>query len=113
MLAVGTGLCVNNALAVLEAIIGKKSAFIRTPKSGSLDTVKKKSKYRVRNGMFPGLFEFTLGIYCLLTFVVYLVHYQYFFGFFIGAYAVGLTLFGFKTLKDVFSESSWTKKKMT
>ena len=106
MLALGTGLCVNNALAVFEAVIGKKSPFIRTPKSGSSDTLSKRSKYKVSNHILPGLFEFLLGIYCLITFVVYIITCQYFFGFFIGAYGIGLTLFGFKTLKDAWSKNS-------
>lgn len=105
MIAVGTGLCVNNAAAVIEAVMGKKSAFIRTPKSGSLDTVRKSSKYKVGNNLTIGIIELALGIYCFITFVVYIFHYQYFFGFFIGAYAVGLFLFGIKTISYIFFES--------
>lgn len=105
MIAVGTGLCVNNAAAVIEAVMGKKSAFIRTPKSGSLDTVRKSSKYKVSNNLTIGIIELALGIYCFITFAVYILHYQYFFGFFIGIYAVGLFLFGVKTISYIFFES--------
>ncbi|MCE9584651.1 MAG: glycosyltransferase [Planctomycetes bacterium] len=34
MLAVGVGLCLNNAKAVLEALMGHKTGFVRTPKHG-------------------------------------------------------------------------------
>ncbi|HJO94961.1 MAG TPA: glycosyltransferase [Victivallales bacterium] len=103
MLAVGTGLCVNNSLAVLEALMGKKSAFIRTPKSGSSDTVSKKAKYKVNSNMYPAIFEIILGMYCAYTFAIYFsASKYYFFGFFIGAYAVGLIIFGCKTLGQIW-----------
>ena len=35
MMALGVGLCVSNTKAVIEALIGKKSGFVRTPKFGS------------------------------------------------------------------------------
>lgn len=105
IIAVGTGLCVNNTLAVFEAIFGEKTPFVRTPKSGSLNEVKKISRYKVNNSMGLGIIELMLGIYCAVTFVVYIVHYQYFFGFFIGVYAVGLIIFGFKTVTHVLAES--------
>jgi hypothetical protein len=40
-----TGIAVNNSFAVLEALIGLKSEFIRTPKLGVID---KKEKWRKR-----------------------------------------------------------------
>ncbi len=99
MIAVGTGLCINNSIAVIEAVSGKKSAFIRTPKSGSSSNESRSSKYTVKSKMLPGIIELVLGIYCLITFVIYIVHYQYFFGFFIGAYAAGLIVFGINTIQ--------------
>jgi cellulose synthase/poly-beta-1,6-N-acetylglucosamine synthase-like glycosyltransferase len=98
MVTVGTGLCVNNAIAVVEAIVGKKSDFIRTPKSGSSDQKSKKGSYGLSTKMFPAFAEILLGLYCAYTFLVYLSAKQYFFGFFIGAYALGLVLFGSRTL---------------
>lgn len=105
MIAVGTGLCVNNTLAVFEAILGGKTAFIRTPKSGSVNEAKKTSKYKVGSSMSLGIIELMLGIYCAITFVVYIIHYQYYFGFFIGAYAMGLIIFGVKTIGYTLEES--------
>ncbi len=111
MIAVGTGLCVNNSIAVIEAVLGKKSAFIRTPKSGSESNISKKSTYKVNSKLMPGLFEFFLGVYCLITFIIYLVHYQYFFGFFIGAYAIGLLVFGYSTLNIIWKDSKSSAQK--
>ena len=112
MIAVGTGLCINNAIAVFEAVAGKKSAFIRTPKSGSSDSESKSSTYKVSNSkLLSGLLEFLLGIYCLVTFIFFIIHYNYFFGFFIGAYAVGLIVFGFNTLQQIWIDNLLAKKK--
>ena len=114
MIAVGTGLCINNAIAVFEAVAGKKSAFIRTPKSGSSNNESKKSLYKVSSSkLFAGLFELFLGIYCLITFVFFITHYNYFFGFFIGAYAAGLIVFGYNTLQYIWSEHSLAKKNLS
>ena len=111
MVAVGTGLCINNTLAVFEAVFGKKTAFIRTPKSGSLDKLKRTSRYKVGNSMVLGIIELILGVYCAVTFIVYIVHYQYFFGFFIGAYAAGLIIFGLSTISYVIAGSGILRKK--
>ena len=71
VMAVGIGLSVRNAKAVLEAIFGFKSAFARTPKysiSGQTGTWRRKS-YRNRAGWMPYL-EVLLGLYFAAT-VVY------------------------------------------
>jgi cellulose synthase/poly-beta-1,6-N-acetylglucosamine synthase-like glycosyltransferase len=71
VMAVGIGLSVRNAKAVLEAIFGMKSEFVRTPKfkiEGQRGTWKKKL-YRNRAGLMPYL-EILLGLYFAMT-VVY------------------------------------------
>ena len=98
MLAMGTGLCVNNALAVLDAFTGRKTEFVRTPKSGSSGVKKRKGRYKANTNLIQGLIEFSIGVYCLITLVFYLRSENYMFGFFIGAYSVGLITFGFNTL---------------
>jgi cellulose synthase/poly-beta-1,6-N-acetylglucosamine synthase-like glycosyltransferase len=69
LMALGVGLTVTNAKAVLEALFGIKSAFARTPKY----SVKKKgeksqaSKYRKRLGIIPFI-ELAIGcwfVYCV------------------------------------------------
>jgi cellulose synthase/poly-beta-1,6-N-acetylglucosamine synthase-like glycosyltransferase len=100
MVVAGTGLCVNNARAVCEALLGRKSEFVRTPKSGSTNEVSLRSRYTIRPGMAAGLIEVLLGLYCLLTFALYLQSAKYWFGIFMGAYGIGLLTFGLLTLKE-------------
>jgi cellulose synthase/poly-beta-1,6-N-acetylglucosamine synthase-like glycosyltransferase len=71
VMAIGIGISVRNAQAVIEAIIGKKSEFARTPKykiEGKKDTFVAK-KYRNKAGWMPYA-EVLLGLYFALT-VVY------------------------------------------
>lgn len=68
MMALGIGLSVNNARAVLEGLFGKDLEFVRTPKhgvSGKRDDWKKK-KYKAS---FPvhSLIELGFGIYFVVT----------------------------------------------
>jgi cellulose synthase/poly-beta-1,6-N-acetylglucosamine synthase-like glycosyltransferase len=70
VMAVGIGLSVRNAKAVIEAIFGVKSDFARTPKfniDGQSGTWKKKL-YRNRAGWMPYL-EIGLGLYFASTIV--------------------------------------------
>jgi cellulose synthase/poly-beta-1,6-N-acetylglucosamine synthase-like glycosyltransferase len=71
VMAIGIGISVRNAQAVIEAIIGKKTEFARTPKykiEGKKDTFVAK-KYRNKAGWMPYA-EVLLGLYFALT-VVY------------------------------------------
>ncbi|HLJ22989.1 MAG TPA: cellulose synthase family protein [Candidatus Acidoferrales bacterium] len=70
VMAVGIGLSVRNAKAVLEAIFGVQSEFVRTPKfriEGQAGTWKKKL-YRNRAGWMPYM-EIALGLYFAATIV--------------------------------------------
>jgi cellulose synthase/poly-beta-1,6-N-acetylglucosamine synthase-like glycosyltransferase len=89
MMLIGTGLAVNNAKAVLEALFGKESAFLRTPKKGQ----NTKSSYKPLKDI-TWIIEIALGTYCLVG--VYL-----FFGFsnaivspFLALYASGFLFVG-------------------
>jgi hypothetical protein len=64
----GVGLTFSNALAVIEALIGKKSAFARTPKYRVSKKGEKAQakKYRKRLGFMPWL-EIAVGAYFLWT----------------------------------------------
>ena len=71
VMAVGIGLSVRNAKAVLEAVFGMQSEFARTPKfniDGQSGTWRKKL-YRNHAGWMP-YFEIALGLYFAIT-VVY------------------------------------------
>jgi len=67
VMAIGIGLSVRNALAVLEAIFGIKTAFVRTPKYRVEANAKghgswSQKTYRKRPGLMPFL-EVLLGLY--------------------------------------------------
>lgn len=68
VMALGIGLSVRNAVAVLEALFGVKSEFVRTPKyrveakAGSAASWVKKRTYRKRSGLYPYV-EIALGLY--------------------------------------------------
>jgi hypothetical protein len=76
-MAVGIGLSVRNALAVLEAIVGVKSEFVRTAKyrveggAAEQHNWSKKKKYHNRAGWMP-FAEVFLGLYFAGT-VVYAI----------------------------------------
>jgi cellulose synthase/poly-beta-1,6-N-acetylglucosamine synthase-like glycosyltransferase len=68
VMALGIGLSVRNAVAVLEAIFGVKSEFVRTPKyrveakAKSGESWAKKKTYRKGSGIYPYV-EILLGVY--------------------------------------------------
>jgi len=68
MLAVGIGMCLNNAKAVLEALVGHQTGFVRTPKHGIAGKVGSivGKKYRSRGNVLA-VIELAFGIY--FTFV--------------------------------------------
>src|SRR5271163_2713040 len=73
LMALGIGLTITNTKAVIEALIGKESAFARTPKY-HVESKKDKvgaTKYRKRLGWVPWL-ELVIGTYFALT-IVYAV----------------------------------------
>jgi cellulose synthase/poly-beta-1,6-N-acetylglucosamine synthase-like glycosyltransferase len=78
VMATGIGISVRNAQAVIEALIGKKSEFARTPKfriEGKKGTFAKKS-YRNKAGWMPYA-EVLLGLYFSLTIVYAITNENY------------------------------------
>lgn len=95
MVALGFGICISNTRAVLEALLGVKSGFIRTPKKGSREV----KQYRTRIDWVP-LAELTAAIYCSVTMISYfsqgtLGGTVYFF-----FYGLGFLLVGFRSLAE-------------
>ena len=64
MMAVGVGLSLNNARAVLEALFNHESEFIRTPKAGTQPhgAAPVTSPYRPLHSLIP-IFEIAFGLY--------------------------------------------------
>ncbi len=75
LLALGIGMSVNNAKAVMEAIFNHESGFVRTPKYG-IDKAGaggekksagwKSSKYKAMKSVTP-LIEFAFGVFFLIV----------------------------------------------
>jgi hypothetical protein len=73
-MALGIGLAFSNARAVVEALVGVKSEFVRTPKyrvEETTDETWKRKKYRRERGLLP-LLELSFAVYFLLA-IVYAV----------------------------------------
>ena len=75
VMALGIGLAFSNARAVLEALLGVKSEFVRTPKysvEGAKDETWKVKKYKRKRGLLP-LLELSFSVYFLLA-ILYAIH---------------------------------------
>jgi cellulose synthase/poly-beta-1,6-N-acetylglucosamine synthase-like glycosyltransferase len=70
LMAVGTGLSVNNGRAVLEAIFGHRGEFVRTPKYGLCDRRERghRNRYHALRGLVPYV-ELALAAYFTYLFV--------------------------------------------
>ncbi len=99
LMGLGVGMAVNNSKAVLEAFMGKKSPFVRTPKLGEAAEVPmgKAKWYGSRmNRLF--IVEFFLGAWSLAAFLKYLVLLKFLVGPILMINAVGYTAVGILTL---------------
>jgi cellulose synthase/poly-beta-1,6-N-acetylglucosamine synthase-like glycosyltransferase len=75
VMALGIGLAFSNARAVLEALFGIKSDFVRTPKykvEKTHDETWKRKKYKRKRGLLP-LLELSFSAYFLLA-ILYAIH---------------------------------------
>lgn len=99
VIILGTGLCLNNAIAVFEAFSKKKTPFIRTPKSGSTDKFIRIISYPSNAPLFLCLSELFLGIYAMVTSILFYDHSSQIFAIFIFSYAIGMIIFGISVLK--------------
>ena len=79
LMAVGIGLTVTNSKAVMEALVGHKSAFVRTPKFAVAKKGEKSkaSKYRKRLVLAPWI-ELLLGTYFAGAIVYTFINHNYF-----------------------------------
>jgi cellulose synthase/poly-beta-1,6-N-acetylglucosamine synthase-like glycosyltransferase len=69
VMGLGIGLAFSNARAVLEALLGVKSEFVRTPKyrvEETSDATWKRKKYKRKRGLLP-LLELGFAVYFLLA----------------------------------------------
>jgi len=108
MLVLGCGLCLNNAIAVLRGLRLRGGEFVRTPKSGSAGSQRKRSSYVTSAcGLWIG--ELSLGVYAAFSFVLCFTQYHRAFSFFLLLYAMGFTIIGWlsrpRRLRDDANES--------
>ncbi len=89
LMALGVGIAVSNTRAVLAAVFGLKSSFVRTPKKGA----KALSHYKQK---FPWLavMELCVGVYCIYGLLAYIGAQKFIIGPFIGLYAIGFLMVG-------------------
>jgi hypothetical protein len=100
LVTLGTGLALNNAIAVLGGLFGKSKIFIRTPKSGSVSGERRKSRYHSGVTCFWWA-EILLGVYCLVAFVQYLLVEKWLIGMFLGIYTTGFLVLGWSSRPPV------------
>lgn len=105
LLAVGVGLTVINTRAVLEALVGIRSGFVRTPKFavGKRGEQSARFRYRRRSGWLPFI-EIAVGTYFLVM-VAYAIDTFNFFALpFLLLFVAGYYWAGFGTLRREFRD---------
>jgi cellulose synthase/poly-beta-1,6-N-acetylglucosamine synthase-like glycosyltransferase len=88
----GVGIAVSNTVAVLEAVLGKSSEFVRTPKKGGA----RRSGYRLR-GSRVWIFEVLMGIYSIGSILAALEKGNYGILPFLAIFAAGFLTVGIRT----------------
>ncbi len=93
LISFGCGLAISNSRAVIEALFGKKSDFVRTPKRGS----SLKKHYRPSINTFF-ILEILIGIWCLSGIIAYAGAGQHILRPFLFLYATGFIYVGLLSL---------------
>jgi len=106
LMCLGTGIAVNNTKAILEALFGIKSDFIRTPKYGiqrRQDGWKDKRYYIPLN--FISIIEFFMGIYSLTGLFMFLFFSRYLISPFLFIYSAGFFYVFFLSVKHGYGRT--------
>ena len=102
MVMIGTGVSVVNTRAWLEAVLGIKSGFKRTPKlkiESNSDKLQERQKYKIPLDIHAVL-ELIMGIYCFLcVYISILVNKPFIIGFMI-AYGLGFLFVSYNSIKE-------------
>ena len=105
LMCLGTGIAVNNTKAVLEALLGVKSGFIRTPKYGIQE---KGEKWKNKHYAIPltaiAILEFFLGLYSLTGLLMFLLFSKYLVSPFLLIYTCGFFYVFFLSVKHGFGK---------
>jgi hypothetical protein len=99
LMALGIGLTVTNSKAVMEALLGIKSAFVRTPKYRVAQKGEKSqaAKYRKRLKLAPWI-ELFIGCYFLLAIIYTFTNHNYFTAPFLILFVLGYWYTGLMSL---------------
>ncbi len=92
LMFVGTGIAISNTKAVLEALFGFDSAFVRTPKLNVMQKGESVADRKYRMPLRPiFLLELLMGAYCFAGFLLYVQSGKYLIGPFLLIYTIGFT----------------------
>ncbi len=100
LMALGIGLTITNSKAVIEALLGIRSPFARTPKyrvESRKDSAARARKYRRRLGWVPWI-EIAIGAYFATTVYYAVVNENYFTVPFLGLFVLGYWYTGLMSL---------------
>lgn len=95
---IGIGIAASNSRAVIEALVGRPSEFIRTPKRGD----RARAHYLPVRTIEPWI-ELALGCYCAASLAVYLLAGRYLIGPVLALYAASFLVIGAAGLAEVRS----------
>ncbi len=94
MMVLGTGLSINNALAVLRGLFTRGGEFVRTPKSGSTQSTSAMSRYKPKRHQTMWFVEMLLGAYCMANWAIYMTTGRMAFSIFLLIYAFSFLVTG-------------------
>jgi hypothetical protein len=112
LMATGIGLAVTNAKAVVEALLGIDSAFVRTPKyrvESREENWERKKYVRSRSGWIPAV-ELALGGYFLFNLAYSFAIENYFIAPFLALFFTGYTYTGMMSLLQAPLRRLWNAR---
>jgi len=113
LMGLGIGLSVNNSVAVLEALFGHESEFVRTPKfgvEGGKDDWTKK-KYRAKRKFLIPAIELILGIYFSIAVYIAFINHMWLVLPFLVLFQYGYLFIALLSIKSLI-ESSLKRRKL-
>ncbi|MEZ0310565.1 MAG: cellulose synthase family protein [Myxococcota bacterium] len=111
-LALGVGLAVNNSRAVIEAVIGKRTPFARTPKWGDRKASRVDPAYLL-SANWQALVEFVLGVYMVGAMGVAAANQRFLPIPFMAIFATGFLLLALGSLRKAFMGLRTAKAALT
>jgi len=110
---IGTGVAINNTRAWIEAVIGKKSEFVRTPKlkiESQKDKVAERSRYKTKKIDNNAYLELLMAFYITFTIVTAFIVDKWFVVPFLALYAAGFYYVSFYTFLETFKLNRDSRK---